>query len=315
MSKYINAIINEARESTENEDFGEETGISEEEIVKFINQAQNRLHSRIVAQHPQVFIEDYTTSIVANQEAYSLPSHKAFLKNKISSVEYSNTGDVKDYVVLDPEVLKNRYSGNGGEPCRYIRRSGSILLVPIPDVSKGSLRLAYVRKVKKLDKRRGSVQAVTTANSQITNLEINYPNSTTIDPNQLRKDTRFTVVDKYGNIKMENVLLSSLTTSASYDATVVVDSSFTFGSDESISVGDFIVPGAYTTTHLELGPEIERYIQVFTEYKILKRDSSADSQEAFQELSEIEVEIIESYAEISDDILGIPEINEDDWGF
>ena len=315
MSKYIDRIIDEARESTENEDFSDSVGISEEEVVKFINQAQNRLHSKIVAQHPQVFVEDYTTSIVNGQEAYSIPSHKAFLKNKISSVEFSSTGLAADYYTLDPEVLRNRYRGTGGDPCKYIRRSGQILLSPIPNTSTGTLRLGYVRKVKKLDKRRGKIKAVTTASSQITNLEITYPNSSTIDPAQLNGNTRFTVVDKYGNIKMENVLLSAIAASASYDATLEVDSSFTYESDESIAIDDYIVPGAYTTTHLELGPEIERYIQVYTEYKILKRDSSADSQEAFQELAQLEQDIIASYEEISDDILSIPEINDDEWGY
>jgi len=314
MAKYIDAIIDEARESTENEEFSEVVGITEEEIVKFINQAQNRLHSKIVAQHPQVFIEDYIVSIVADQEAYSLPSHKAFLKNKISSVEYSSSSLVADYSVLDPTVLKNRYSGSSSTPCNYIRRSGAILLVPVPNVSQGSLRLAYVTKLKRIDKRRGKVKAVTTASSQITNLEITYPNSSTIDPAQLNKDTRFTVVDKYGTVKMENVLLSAISASASYDATLEVDSSFTYAATESIAVDDFIIPGAYSTTHLELGPEVERYIQLYVEYKILKRDSSADSQEAFQELAEIEDDIIAIYSEMNDDIITIPDINEG-WDF
>jgi hypothetical protein len=314
MSKLIDYIVDEARESTENEEFDETVGLSEEEIIKFINQAQSRLHSKIVAQHPLVFTETETKNVVANQEAYTI-NHKSYLANKISQVEYSSTSSTDDLYVLRKGYLRNRDTGADGDPDSYIRRGGQILLLPTPTDSNGLLRITYIRKIKKLDKRRGQVKAVTldSGTSTITNLEINYVNGSTVDNTALLKDTRFTVVDKYGNIKMENVLLSSLTTSASYDATLSVDSSFTYQSGETIAVDDYVVPGPYTTTHFELGDEVERYVQVYTEFKILKRDSSVDSQEAFQELAEIEQDIIDSYADISDDILEIPQINEDDW--
>ena len=124
-------------------------------------------------------------------------------------------------------------------------------------------------------------------------------------------------VDKYGNIKMENVLIEGSTTSATYDLTLTVDSSFEFENGETIAVDDYVISGGYATTHLpdELGPEVERYIQAYVEYKILARDSSVDSQEAFQVLAEIEDDIIGSYADISDDTMEIPDINNDqeDW--
>ena len=46
--------------------------------------------------------------------------------------------------------------------------------------------------------------------------------------------------------------------------------------------------------------------------KILKRDSSVDSQEALQELSQIESDIIGSYADVESDIREIPIINDDE---
>lgn len=314
MSKYINAILDEARESTENEEYDDVVGLSEEELVKFTNQALNRLHSKIVAQHPQVFITSTEISAVANQEAYSIPAHKAYLKNKVSQVEFSHDGDTDNYYYLEPTVLRNRDSGSDGNPSQYIRRGGQLLLLPIPTTSNGSLRLSYVPKARQLDKRRGQIKAVTTSGSTITNLEVNYVNGTTVDLAQLNKNTRITVVNKYGDIKMENVLLSAISSSASYDATLEIDSSFEFASGETITVNDYIVTGAYTSTHLpdEIGPEVERYLQEYLQYKILQRDSSADSQEAFQILGEIERDIIDSYADISDDILMIPDIGNDD---
>jgi hypothetical protein len=57
----------------------------------------------------------------------------------------------------------------------------------------------------------------------------------------------------------------------------------------------------------------ERYIEQFCVYKILKRDSSVDSQEALTELGLLEEEIVDSYKEIPNDVTSIPEINEDKW--
>ena len=317
MSKFIDAIIDEARESTENVDFGTETGLTEEELVKFINQALNRLHSKIVKQHPQVFQAEKTYNIVANQESYSIPAHKSHLKNRVSQVEYSSTSDTEDLYKLYPTTLSNRATGSEGHPSNYIRRSGSIYLVPTPKTSQGLLRLTYVPLVEQMDKRRGAISAVTTSGSGITNLEITYVNGTEVDAAELAKRSRITVVDKYGNIKMENILLESISSSVSYDATLNIDSSFTFEDGETITTDDYIVSGAYTTTHLpdELGPEVERYIQTYVEYKILQRESSVDSGEMFQVLAEIESDIVDSYADIEDDTMNIPEINDDfeDW--
>jgi len=313
MSKLVDYIIDEIRESTENEEFDDTVGLTEEEILKFINHGQTRLHSKIVAQHPQIFTEVNVVSVVKDQENYSL-DHKAYLSNKVSSIEYSPTGNANDYYPLRPASLYNRDTGADGDPDRYIRRGGEFLLIPTPTDSSGSLRITFIRKIKKLDKRRAQIKASTTSGSAITNLEVNYIQGATVDSTQLSKDSRFSVVDKYGNIKMENVLLSAIDSSASYDATLTVDSSFTFDSDETVTVGDYIVAGPYTTTHFELGDEVERYVHAYSEWKVLKRDSSVDSQEAFMELAEMERDIVDSFADISDDIVEVPLINDsEDW--
>lgn len=313
MSKLVDYLIDSVRESTENEEFDSNTGLTEEEVLKFLNQAQYRLHSRIVSAHPQVFTKEYSFTATAGTESYDL-EHDTFLSNKITNVEYSSTGLSDDYVKLDRISPHNRRSGAEGNPDSYFTRSDKIYLKPTPTTSTGTLRVTSTRRIKGLDKRRGTVQAVTIASSVITNLEINYVNGTTVDSTELGKRTRVTVVDKYGTIKMDNILLSSIASSTTYDATLAIDSSFTHESGETITVGDYVLSGDYATTHSELGPEVERYLETFAEWKMLKRDSSVDSAEAFQELRDLESDIIDSYAEISDDVGFIPNINNDgDW--
>lgn len=313
MAKLIDYLIDDIRESTENETFDANTGLTEEEILKFINQAQYRLHSKIVSVHPQVFTEEEEFTVTANTESYTL-NHNSFLGNKIIAVEFSSTGNTDDYYRLSRVSPHNRNTGFEGNPTSYFTRTGKIYLVGTPTSSTGKLRITFSRRIKTLDKRRGTVQAVTldSGTSTITNLEVNYVNGTTVDSTELGKRTRVTVVDKYGNIKMKNILLSSISSSTSYDATLDIDSSFTYESGETIATGDYVVSGDYTTTHSELLPEVERYLQTYAEWKVLKRDSSVDSAEALQELLGLEQDIVDSYAEVSEDIVQIPDINDDE---
>ena len=312
MSKFINALIDEVRESTENEEFDDTIGLSEEEILKFINDAQYRLHARIVQQHPSVFIQEKEYDVVSGQEAYAI-DFKAAFKNKISKVEFSHTGASDQYLPLNQAVLKTRSQSYKGVPVSYIRRSGEILLLPVPTSSTGTLRVSYVSKVKRVDKRRASIISITGTGTAPTALEVNYVNGSTVDKKELNKRTRITVVDKYGTIKMDNVLLSSIDVSTgSNDASLALDTSlWTPETGEELAVGDYILSGRYATTHSELEEEVERYIQAYANWKVLKRDSSVDSQEAIMELNEIENDIVASYADISDDNYEIPEINED----
>jgi hypothetical protein len=316
MSKFIDYMIDEVREATENEEFNTSIGISEEEFIRFLNEAIHRLHGRIVSQHPQVFLSEEIQALTSDVQEYSLP-RKAFNNNSLSQVEYSYNSNVDNYYPLKPTSLKNRHPNATGDPDFYIRRGGSVLIVPKPDNSSSSIRFTYIRKPKRLDKRRGIIKAVTTSGSNITNLEVNYINGATVDNTELLKKTRFTVVDKYGTIKMDNILLSSIDSSTSYDATLTVDSGFAFESGETIAADDYVVSGEYTTTHLDpddFDQPLEDYIREYCRLRILQRDSSIDSREAFSQLSDMESQILNNFKELSDDITGIPIINHDeDW--
>lgn len=318
MSKFIDTIIDEVREATENEEFNSNLGLSEEEFIRFANEAVNRLHGKIVSQHSAVFLTEEEQNLTNDTQAYAIP-RKAYNNNAIAQVEYSFDGTTDNYYPLKPTNLRNRIPSSNGDPDFYIRRSKQILLVPTPDSSSGKIRVTYVRKPKRLDKRRGQVKAVTldSGTSTITNLEINYVNGATVDSGELDKRTRLTIVDKYGNIKMDNILLSTRTTSASYDAALTIDSSFTYESGETIAVGDYVLSGEYATTHLDeedFDQALEDYIREYMRLRVLQRDSSIDTQEALATLSAIESQIIDNFQDMGDDIDSIPMINMDeDW--
>lgn len=317
MSKFIDTIIDEVREATENEEFNDNLGLSEEEFIRFANEAVSRLHGKIVSQHQAVFLSEEEISTTSETQNYAVP-RKAFNNNAVAQVEYSFDGTTDNYYPLKKTNLRNRLPSSNGDPDFYIRRSKEILLVPTPDTSSGKIRVTYTRKPKRLDKRRGVIKASTVASGVVSNLEVNYVNGSAVDSAELAKRTRLTCVDKYGNIKMDNILLSSIDTSASYDATLTIDSSFTAESTETLTVGDYIVSGEYTTTHLDendFDQALEDYIREYMRLRVLQRDSSIDTQEALATLSAVESQIIDNFKELNDDIDNIPVINMDEEWF
>lgn len=317
MAIRVDYVIQDIRNNTDNEDFDEVVGYADEEILRFINDAQNRIHAKIIAQHASAFNEEYSLSTTSGTESYTMP-YNIFLDNKIAMVEWSHSGLSDDYVKLTKVSHTLRTSGADGHPTDYSIKGNKIYLSPVPNLSSGTLRISFIRKPKQLNKRRGTVIATSEcvdSTTAPTYVRINYPNSSTIDPAELERNTRFSIVDKYGQLKMTNLILSSIGAAGTtpdlttYDAQLNIDSSTVFNSGDSIAQGDYIVPGPYATTHLDVDETVERYIRTYAEYKVLARDSSIDAKASLAELDAIEKEILASYADQSEDVYKIPEIN------
>lgn len=309
--RLVDYIITDVRNHTENTDFSDTIGIADSEFLRFLNDAQYRIHSKITQTHPSVFLEEYACSVVNGQEEYSLPFN-VHMGNKVSNIEFSTTGNAVDYFPLQRSNLKRRYGGAIGDPLIYIRKSGKILLNPVP--TGGSLRFTYVKSVPRVDKRRGSVATITTSGSSITSLILNV-STDSVDGDELAKHSRITICDSEGNIKMKNIHIDSVNAST---GEVIVNSAFTFETGESISVGDYVVAGRYSTSHSILDDSVERYLVAYCAMKIFHRDSNTDITQQVAELQAMEEEIVAGYADISDDISEIPVIVSDDdawWGF
>ncbi|MCK9370532.1 hypothetical protein M0R04_11530 [Candidatus Dojkabacteria bacterium] len=321
MGILIDYVISDVRKNTDNEEFNSEVGYSNEEIVRFINDGRNRLHARIVAQHSSAFVEEYEVSVTNDVESYNMP-YNAYLGNKVSNVEYSRTGLSDDYYSLKRESHKLRRPSGNGHPNAYSLKANKIYLSATPNNSTGKLRISFVVAPKQLNKRRGQIIATSECSDSLsapTFININFIDAT-YDETELNRDTHFCVVDKYGNLKMSNVILSSVGDAGitvdltSYEAVLNIDSSTVFNTGDVIAQGDYIVPGKYSSSHIDEVDSIRRYIRTFAEVEVLMRDSSIDTNQAQQMLGTIEKEIVDSYADTSDDIDYIPEINTD-WGY
>lgn len=303
--RRIDFLLTQARRQTENEEFSATTGINDEELLQYANDAQYRMLSLITSTHPTVFVkESADIPVVTDQEVYDLPDD-VFLENRITSVEYSSTNLDRDFFKLPPIILDERRPGARGFPNNYIRRSGKILLSPIPSSSTGKLRINYVRRIAELDKRRGKVLSVTLDNSArtITALTLDVAEET-FDGDTLSVQDFISVVNRKGQQQMVRIEIDSIDTTT---GVVTVNSSFVFDEGETISVGDYITSGEDSSTHSELPKICERYIIAYVAWKIMKRDSTEDAFEQRNELKSMESDILEAFGDTTDDVIDIPQ--------
>ena len=298
--RYVKYLIDQVRRETENEEVSDFVGIQDSEFLQYINDAQHHLQALIVAQHPNVFLEEYVVSTTTDQDTYTLPSD-CFLENKINNVEYSSTGEDADYYILEETSLKRRNPGITGAPGKYIRMSGKIVLNVAPQ-SSGKLRITYVKRLNELDLRTALIDSYDAGTITLEN------NTLITNTSSLKEHDYICIVDSDGGIIHKNV---KKTSQNSLGTQVVIDTSTITGSPVN---GQYIVGGKDTTTHSDLPRNVERYLIAYCSWKILKRDSSVDSAEMVQELSQMANDIVKSYAMISDDVQFIPQLNSwDDW--
>lgn len=267
------------------------TGISTEDFLRYYNWAQERIFALILEKNPNSFQGEKIIDIVANQEAYTIPDN-VYLGERIVNVEYSPTGDARDYYKIFEASISFRDTYPQNYAFNYIRRNGQILLRPMPSAGGDKLRVVYERMIDRLDTRRGTVTARTLSATQLTALTIDIA---TDDPTQISgvADKYLCVCNKDGVVQMYNIPYTS------YDNTTGVFTlpAFTFQTGETVAVGDYITVGQYTTTHSALRNICEKYLAAYCNWTILGRDAATAAKAKYFEstLQLIEEEIERAY--------------------
>lgn len=295
-------LIDEARQATENVEFTTETGVQDSEYIRALNDAQDRIQSLILNAYPRMFQKQKVIDAVKDQETYDIPVD-VFMDSRIEKLEYSINRQLSGYYKLDAGVSDERLNSLSGNPSFYIRESKTVMLEP-PPIQTGLIRFTYQRSFPRLDKRRGKVSAVTLdgTTKTITTLTLDPTILTDVDISLINKVEYICIVARDGRIKMKGIPVVDVNSST---GDITVDT-FSYEDGESIAVGDYAVAGKYTTTHSELPDICERYLLRFTEWRILKRDSSNDALEEDKELQKMEAEIVESYRQADNDVKEVP---------
>lgn len=298
-------ILDAIREETENQDVTEYIGIKDAEILRHMDHAVKKIHSEIVKRSQEIFIKDkiYTAT---GSESYDLPMD-CFLGNKVTDVKYRNSAASDYWTRVKPDHINNRSETCEGYPTRYIRSTGKIFMKPQP--STGQIRVSYVYKLPKLDLQRAVVDTATldSNTNTITTLNLNILTEE-VDTDALNKDTYITVVDELGNIKMSNIRFTNINTTT---GAVTIHPSHVYEDGETIEPGDIIVSGKYSSTHVFLDEYLERHLIEYGNAKVLQRDGSQEISVQSEFLASIAEEIIDTYSQVTDDVITIPESNEE----
>lgn len=307
--RYVGDLITLARERSHNQEYtiGSGTsaiedvveGIGQQQFLEFINEGQAHLQSAIINQHPVEFVTSEEISIVPNQEEYSIPDN-VFVNNRIVTVQYSTTGQARDYYKLPQRPLRDRFSDSSSHPSWYIRRSGRILLNPIPTSSVGKIRVEYYRETDKLALRAGQVASITD-NGTISALTIGTSNDL---PNLISNvgDKYLCICDKDGTVKEYNIAYTS------YDSGTGAFSgiSHTRTGSATITTSDYVTVGRYTTTHSDLPTNTERFLVAYASLLALKQDSSQDWQDEAATIQTMKSDILDSFGDMDEDVKDYP---------
>lgn len=297
MPTYIGDVINQCRRDTNNTDV---TSISTEDFLRYANYAQENLQAIILQCQSAKFQFEAYYNITSGQDAYSLPDN-TYMGDRIVNVEYTFTGNARDYHKIYERGLAQRSTYPLNYIEAYIRRSGQILVQPMPSATQGILRVTAERQIDRLDIRRGIIDAVTGTTS-VTALSLDvsstdYPPSSTDIAAMILTNPYICISDKDGIPVAYNIPVSAYNT---------VTGDLTITATDTISTpaaGQFITFGKYTRTHTELDTICERYITAYMNWKIFGRDtaSSAKAKIFENELSLIKEELTASYSETDHD--------------
>lgn len=311
--RRVDYLITEARRISKNDANTDGTlATTDEEIIRYFNDAQDELQGLISSLKgvDAIFNTEELISIVGNQESYSL-TKRLFVNKEIDLVEFSATGALSDYVVLDKTSLFNRDTNTSSYPSGYWRRQGKIYITPIPSSSVGTLRVSYEQTLDDLDKRRGKVSVVTGLTStSFTSITLDSTADETSTPNLSTIDY-VCIVDKDGARKAYNIPVGNYDTGTNVLTPVA---GFTFAqTGDSIAVTDYVVFGKWATTHSTLPDECESYLIHFAAEMLLHKDSSNDMRQHTARRLEIRTQILKSLASQTSEIQRIPQFNRYEW--
>ncbi len=303
--RRIDLLITEARADSDNVEFSDSTGISDESFLRWSNSAQDRLLSIIQKEFPDVWQKEKIVNAVQGQESYDMPAG-TYNEFRVRMVEFSSDGNPKNFRPLKKGQLAERINGNSGDPDFYIRQSDKLLIQPPPQSSSGTFRITVQRKFPKIDKRRARIAEVTLDDATKTITALTFDTTISVDSTRIVSEGYMSVVTRDGVQKMVGIPVSSVNETS---GVVILESGFVFEDGETIEVGDWVCAGADSTTHSELTHICERYVTEFMIWKATRRDSSGDSVENNGELKEIELDILDTFREPDAGISFVPIIS------
>lgn len=314
-TKRCEHLLRRVRQRSDNLDYGTQAGISDEQIVDYLNDSISKLQNLISEQHGEIFSASTELSLVARQEEYTLPDD--MLEGAgLLLVEYQF--DAQYWKKLNKLTIAERSSGSHADPFGYIRKGRSLLLRPIPyGGSTNTLRIEYVKRLDRIGKRRAKVLFTQGNGTTIDFLEMDkltystgddYKNTDlqAADVGALSECDYVCIVDRDGNMIERNIPIDGVEDGMSYQ--LVIPSHIVMN---DIPAGSYVVCEKDTSTHqIELDPNVERYVIEYAVWRCKTQDASNEAYEQQGHLKSLQNDILNSYAVLDETVQFIPELSE-----
>ena len=291
--KSLTILLDEVRTSAEEKDFSSTTGITDAEVIRFLNQGKNIIYRKLINASQNLFTKKISYNIARDQKEVTLP-YDIYGKNRILDVKVFEN-DCAYQVKYATE--KHDIRSSVGRPTKYYRLSDSIRLIPKNDESR-TLELTYIVNIPRLDKKAASVDSVTILDNVITALTFNT-STDSVNLTELDKYVQFTVVNRKGQIKAANIEFDSIDSGT---GVVTLTAGQTLSAGETIAPGDIVVPGPYSSTHSGLELDVEEYAIEYAVMRLFQRSGSNEIGSQAQLVIQLENSIMETYSNISDDV-------------
>lgn len=251
--QYAGDIITRVRRATNNESYNNDgtEGIIDNVFLGYINDAQERLQSLILAKNPNVTLFDDVTTVSVSVGEYQidLPTD-CYSPNLIRKVEWIDDGGSQEdyealvkYTTFEQSLLE-------GTPTGWGTLGNSLILTPVPDQA-GTIRITYPKPLKRLTLRDGTVTAVTIASPKYLTVVCGTTKVTNTDENDY-----FSVFDGAGRLFYENMLAYSYTSGTGTLTTSDTFGPINAGTALATVSGDMLVAGATLT--VDTGHSVRR---------------------------------------------------------
>lgn len=309
--RRVDYLLTTIRQLSRNTDSSTTSGIPDEEILQYLNDAQDRIQAISSNQKSpsKTFTVQKIITSVANQDGYSL-SDRLFFNKEIQQIEYSYSGATTDYVLLEKRMMFNADTNTSDFPNGYYTRGAQFFPVPLIDRSGATFKVTYERTLDDLDKRRGKVSSVSGLSSTgFTSLVVDSTADESSNPNLSTIDY-VCINSADGVVKAYNIPVLSYDTGTN----VLTPNTFTFQTGETIAAGDYITFGKYTTTHPKIADDYENYLIQYSVYELFKKDSRQNLTQQESLVKDIEGHIQKKMASQTAEVQYIPSLDLDTYG-
>lgn len=281
-------LLTQVQRATENERVGTNDGISLEEYYQYFTDGLRLVQREILKVNQKAF-RTSTTWSADGTESHALP-FDLFARNQVATLEYTESGSVADYKVLQ-KVTQLERRPIAGRPSQYILEGSTIYVNNYP--STGTFRLTYAALLPAVDKRRATVSAKTTSGGALTALTLTGYTSADYDLYD-----HLCIVDFDGVIKMRSIPYTAVNSSTG--VVTIQGTTYTYPTGSTIAVADYVTLGKYASTHIQLDDAAEDFMLAYCSKRILNRDASLDAGELTLDMQTMLQGIIDVYSDDGD---------------